>query len=352
MTAFAGVPYADSESSGSVLNAQGRELERNLTAAIRTSRHSLPELDAQLGAVGSELQAGNGRAAKQLQLVMLLGVLIAVGLVVLVMLLLNARQQQDASCGEARQQTADILRTVKDGLFLLDENLVIGSGLFGRAGNLVPAQGLRRARLRDLLKNIVSEKTLATALKFVKVLWAERTNEKLVKSINPLGEVEVHLTRAGASSRRATWSSISIGCASTARSPTFWCRYPTSARAWTWRVSCRARSSRPGAGRYAARHSAHRSRAARVLPERFECGDEDDQCGAAGAGARRGRVPQEARHAVPAGALGQGRGGGLGLSSIESRAHAFEDDLKSAAGRSPICPATISCRWSSSSTTC
>jgi two-component system chemotaxis sensor kinase CheA len=44
-----------------------------------------------------------------------------------------------------------------------------------------------------LLKNVVSEKTLATALKFVAILWSERTNEKLVKSINPLGEVEVHL---------------------------------------------------------------------------------------------------------------------------------------------------------------
>ena len=42
VTAFAGLPYTDSESSGSVLNAQGRELEGNLTAAIRTSRHSLP----------------------------------------------------------------------------------------------------------------------------------------------------------------------------------------------------------------------------------------------------------------------------------------------------------------------
>ena len=30
-------------------------------------------------------------------------------------------------------------------------------------------------------------------MKFVKILWSERTNEKLVKSINPLGEVEVHL---------------------------------------------------------------------------------------------------------------------------------------------------------------
>jgi HPt (histidine-containing phosphotransfer) domain-containing protein len=54
----------------------------------------------------------------------------------------------------------------------------------------------------DLLKNIVSERTLATALKFVKILWAERTNEKLVKTINPLGEVEVHLD--GGSGRSET----------------------------------------------------------------------------------------------------------------------------------------------------
>jgi HPt (histidine-containing phosphotransfer) domain-containing protein len=192
--AFAGLPYADSESSGSVLNAQGRELERNLTAAIRTSRHSLPDLDAQLGAVGSELQAGNGRAAKQLQLVMLLGVLIAVGLVVLIMLLLNARRQQEAKLREARQQTADILRTVKEGLFLLDEHLVIGSAYSSALETLFQRKDIAGLGFDALLEGIVSEKTLATALKFVKVLWAERTNEKLVKSINPLGEVEVHLT--------------------------------------------------------------------------------------------------------------------------------------------------------------
>jgi HPt (histidine-containing phosphotransfer) domain-containing protein len=193
VTAFAGLPYADSESSGSVLNAQGRELERNLTAAIRTSRHLLPELDAQLGAVGSELQAGNGRAAKRLQLVMLLGVLIAVGLVALIMLLLNARRQQDAKLREARQQTADILRTVKEGLFLLDENLVIGSEYSSALETLFQRKDLAGLGFDALLEGIVSEKTLTTALKFVKVLWAERTNEKLVKSINPLGEVEIHL---------------------------------------------------------------------------------------------------------------------------------------------------------------
>jgi HPt (histidine-containing phosphotransfer) domain-containing protein len=191
--AFAGVPYTDSESAGSTLNAQGRELERNLTAAIRTSRHTLPELDAQLGEAGSELQAGSGRAAKQLQLVMLLGLLIAAGLVLFIVLLLNARRHQDAKLREARQQTLDILRTVKEGLFLLDENLVIGSAYSSALETLFQRKDLAGLGFDALLENIVSEKTLATALKFVKVLWAERTNEKLVKSINPLGEVEVHL---------------------------------------------------------------------------------------------------------------------------------------------------------------
>jgi two-component system chemotaxis sensor kinase CheA len=192
--AFKGVPYADSESEGSVLNAAGRELEHDVTAAIRVSRHALPDLESELSAVGGELQAGNARAAKRLQVVMGLGVLIAAALVLLVVLLLNARRKQDSRLREARQQTVDILRTVKDGLFLLDENLVIGTAYSSALETMFQRKDIAGLEFEGLLKNIVSEKTLATALKFVKVLWAERTNEKLVKTINPLGEVEVHLS--------------------------------------------------------------------------------------------------------------------------------------------------------------
>jgi len=191
--AFNSVPYADSESEGTVLNATGRQLEHDLTTAIRISRHALPELESELTTVGAQLQAGNARAARQLQIVMLMGLLIAAFLVLLIVALLNARSKQEAKLREARQQTADILRTVKDGLFLIDENLVIGTAYSSALEMLFQRKDLAGLGFEDLLKGIVSEKTLATALKFVKVLWSERTNEKLVKSINPLGEVEVHL---------------------------------------------------------------------------------------------------------------------------------------------------------------
>jgi two-component system, chemotaxis family, sensor kinase CheA len=191
--AFQGVPYQDNESTGTALNDSGRELDRDVNAALRTSRHVLPALDDEITAIAGELQTTNLRSAMELRLVMLSGMFIAVALVVLVTVLLGARQRQESSLRQARQQTADILRTVKDGLFLLDANQVIGAAYSGALETLFQRKDFSGLAFENLLKNIVSERTLATALKFVKILWAERTNEKLVKTINPLGEVEVHI---------------------------------------------------------------------------------------------------------------------------------------------------------------
>jgi len=189
---FQGVPYQDNESTGTVLNESGRQLERDVSAAIRASRHVVPLLDNELTAIVNELQTGNARSATQLRFVMLVGLLIAVALAALVTTLLLARQRQDAILREARQQTTDILRTVKDGLFLLDEKLIIGASYSGALESLFQRTDFAGLHFEQLLKNVVSEKTLATAVKFVGILWSERTKENLVKSINPLGEVEVH----------------------------------------------------------------------------------------------------------------------------------------------------------------
>jgi two-component system, chemotaxis family, sensor kinase CheA len=191
--AYHGVPYQDNESTGTNLNESGRELELRVNAALRTSRHVLPVLDSEFAAIAAELQSANVRSATQLRLVMISGLVIALALVVLVTVLLSARQRQESSLRQARQQTTDILRTVKDGLFLLDQNLVIGAAYSGALETLFQRKDFAGLPFESLLKNIVSERTLATAVKFVKILWAERTNEKLVKTINPLGEVEVHL---------------------------------------------------------------------------------------------------------------------------------------------------------------
>jgi PAS domain-containing protein len=127
---------------------------------------------------------------------MLTDLLIA-ALPVVLMVLLISRSKQEARLREARQQTADILRTVQEGVFLLDEHLIIGTAQSSALEVLFRRKDLAGLGFEDLLKGIVSGRTLATALTFVEVLWSEPTDEKPMKAINPLGEVEVQLALGG-----------------------------------------------------------------------------------------------------------------------------------------------------------
>ena len=193
---FSGVPYQDNEVTGTALDESGRALLRDVNTAVRSARRFLPAIDGELAAISTELQARNARSATQLRIVMLAGLLTAAVLVIVVTVLLSARRRQEHNLREARQQTEDILRTVKDGLFLLDQHLVIGPTYSTALERLFQRKDFAGLAFDDLLRNIVTERVLATARKFVSILWSERTNENLVKSINPLGEVEVRIANS------------------------------------------------------------------------------------------------------------------------------------------------------------
>jgi len=103
----------------------------------------------------------------------------------------NLRKEEVVSV-RARKETADILRTVNEGLFLLDKELKLGSERSMALNTIFRREEFSDMTFDKLLKEIVPEKTLRTAMDYVALLWGERVNEKLVKTINPLNEVEVH----------------------------------------------------------------------------------------------------------------------------------------------------------------
>ena len=260
--------------------------------------------------------------------------MIALGLVVLVTVLLSARQRQEGSLREARQQTTDILRTVKDGLFLLDQKLVIGAAYSGALETLFQRKDFAGLAFEELLKNIVSERTLATALKFVKILWAERTNEKS-------GEDNQSARRSGSPSGRRQrqvrhpLSAIrfSPGAGRRRNDPGAGVGIRCEREGGSGEGAAGLAKPGSGPGRHAAGHSAHRSRAAQLVPERLERGHENDQCRAARTDPGRRRVSQEAGYLVPPGALGQGRGGRLGAVLHRNPRACLRGRLEGAAGK-------------------
>ena len=101
-------------------------------------------------------------------------------------------RKEELIATRARKETADILRTVNEGLFLLDKDFKVGSERSMALNTIFRREDFTGLTFDSLLKSIVPEKTLKTAMDYVALLWGERVNEKLVKTINPLNEVEVH----------------------------------------------------------------------------------------------------------------------------------------------------------------
>ncbi len=199
LLSFNQVPYQDDEATGATLNEAGRLLARDAADAVHAAHAVAPFLDHELAEIARTLQVDNTEAAANLRYVMLAGVGLASLMTVIVLASSASRRKHERLAREARQQTADILRTVSEGLFLLDEQSCIGAAHSAALNKLFRRDDLAGLSFESLLRDLVPERTLLTAMKFVKVLWNERTKENLVRSINPLNEVEVHFRNADGS---------------------------------------------------------------------------------------------------------------------------------------------------------
>ena len=199
---FTGVPYTDSESAGVQLNPAGRKLTVEARKALVATRKETAVLVAATARVAATLEADSSRLSTYLRFLMLAALTGALALGVGLVYIAVARRREGTLLVNAQRQTADILGTVKEGLFLLDEKARIGATHSASLERLFKRSDLAGISFEELLKPLVPEKTLQTAQRFVEVLWSERTRENLVKSINPLQEVEVSFDTGGSQETR------------------------------------------------------------------------------------------------------------------------------------------------------
>ncbi|HEU0199481.1 MAG TPA: ATP-binding protein, partial [Burkholderiaceae bacterium] len=100
-------------------------------------------------------------------------------------------RQSDRRLEAAKRETDEILRTVSDGLFLLDRKFRIGSQRSAALDSIFEHADLAGSDFLALLRRLVDDKTLATAKDYIALLFGDRVNEKLVRDLNPLDAVEV-----------------------------------------------------------------------------------------------------------------------------------------------------------------
>jgi len=192
---FAGIPYSDSDIAGTRINAAGRELLDNTRDALTLGRDTTPQLTERMASIGTRLERDVADDAATLRGLMIAGVAFASVLVALLLYFQWLKSRHERVAREAQNQTRDILATVKEGLFLIDSDFRIGKAHSAALCALMRRDSFDGMTFEDVLGRLVPEKTLETATKFVKLLWGERVNENLIKTINPLAEVEVNFDR-------------------------------------------------------------------------------------------------------------------------------------------------------------
>ncbi len=192
VTSFTGEPYVDTD-AGSNFSRAGREHYASVKQAQLFARENSQQLHALLGSLASRLQSEATSEASRLRLLLSGGVLVAVLLGIAAAYLQVTRARHERAAREAEEQTRDILRTVREGFFLLDADYRIGSVWSHALTRLFGKKSFAGLPFEELLKDLVAPATLATATKYIKLLWGERAHENLMKSINPLGQLEIHM---------------------------------------------------------------------------------------------------------------------------------------------------------------
>jgi signal transduction histidine kinase len=104
-------------------------------------------------------------------------------------------RESDRLVERARRETDNILQTTQEGLFLLDHDCRIGSQHSRALTDIIGTKELADRNFLDVLKPMVTEKTLTTTREYLELLLKRDVKEKLIGSLNPLNCVEIHLNK-------------------------------------------------------------------------------------------------------------------------------------------------------------
>ena len=190
---LSGNPYETDINGLTVLNERGQRMTQALAELEPLETATKKELSAAFQTVAEQLEANGKSRVGILRIAQIAAVIMAlIGFISILAYLGGTLRSEEQRSQAARKETTNILRTVNEGLFLLDRNQRIGSERSLALAGIFRRDDLDGRTFEELLQGIVPEKTLRTAQDYVNLLWGERVNEKLIKTINPLGEVEVH----------------------------------------------------------------------------------------------------------------------------------------------------------------
>ncbi|MEE9327835.1 MAG: type IV pili methyl-accepting chemotaxis transducer N-terminal domain-containing protein [Cocleimonas sp.] len=139
-----------------------------------------------------ELENNLDNKSTMLGYIQLAGIILALGMFGFIMMyFLKYLKQTDAELNHALGETSDILTTINDGVFLIDQDHVIGKHHSGSLPKILNIDEPAGENFLSILATIVPDKTVQVANEYLELLYGEHVHADLVGDLNPLDQVEV-----------------------------------------------------------------------------------------------------------------------------------------------------------------
>ena len=142
------------------------------------------------------VQRQKDRKLNLIRILQIAAVIIAVLLYLLVVLPSIARVTQNKETEvETKRETEGIMKTVSEGLFLLDHDHQIGLEQSASLKGMFKSERDLEGNFFDFIGQYVPQNTLQIAKDYLDLLFGDRVKEKLVQDLNPLNEIEINIVR-------------------------------------------------------------------------------------------------------------------------------------------------------------
>lgn len=99
--------------------------------------------------------------------------------------------KSDAEAARARREVDDIMSSVQEGLFLVDEELKVGSQHSQALTQILPGVDIAGQHFEDVLGKLLNKADIENTKSYINQLFKPRVKESLIKSLNPLNRVQV-----------------------------------------------------------------------------------------------------------------------------------------------------------------
>lgn len=173
----------------SQLNSVVKKLDDGFSSGADSTKKALYALQSSVKAESDK----KSQLAKYLQFSA--GILSVIFLVLIIFPLISRLAKNEDADAEAKKESAGIMSTVSEGLFLLTKDSEFGIEQSASLHQMFRFDRNLEGDFFDFIGGYVPKTTVQIAKDYLGLLYGDRVKEKLVKDLNPLNEVEISVPR-------------------------------------------------------------------------------------------------------------------------------------------------------------